>query len=137
MSKDFSVNAPYFQELGPAAYSLGVPVEDDVVQIGMVGKYEKKRLELIIHEGIASLAREDGTTLAVETRVTKVSPKIAIFDQPIGKLVLKQTPDNADFWMPDTTDGLVIVNESGFKEFVSTIAQHAMHKKIDGEAKTI
>lgn len=133
MSEALRIRAPYFNDLGPATYSLGAPVENNVIQIGMIGQYEKARLKLTVSDELVSIAREDGANLAVETRVTQSAPKIAVFGQPIARLLLKQDAEDNDFWLPvyGNVEGLVIANDEGLQEFVSTVSHRAMHKKID------
>ena len=119
----------------PGVYSLGIPIENDVVKVGTSTLRSRNNISRLLVAGTPELVTiERADSVALQADAFDLNSGISvIFGEPVDKLIIARTgSDSPDTWTP-VNEGLVVVSEVGLKEFLFVIQREANYKKVRSE----
>jgi hypothetical protein len=121
------IKKPIFDELQVGIISLGVPLEDDAVQIGLFMHMDvpMSRLIVTVEEGSIRLSREDGQELQIDDNDDPLGAperrrRTRLLSRPVAELVLNRTSPLGGVWRIEGEE-LGITDLERFDKFLTQI----------------
>lgn len=127
---------PLMNELSAETLSLGAPVFDDVIQVGLYDtRHEPKtRLAVQVHpRELVTITREDGNDLQIQEVIydldtsSIIVARRPVLAKPVAELALR--PARAERTWTIDGQGVIVQNYSGLGIFIGMIAAVAKDKQ--------
>ncbi|MBI3228604.1 MAG: hypothetical protein HYZ39_26480 [Mycolicibacterium cosmeticum] len=116
------LRVPALDELGTGVVRLTVPLVDDMIQIGLGGRYRTGAIDVIRRPALLTVRRTDGRPL--QAQIVRDEP-ITVLRAPIPHLTLRRV--HRGLWMAPS--GVPVATVADLEQLVRTVANFGVAKQ--------
>ncbi len=116
------LRVPDLDDLRPGAIRLTVPLVDDVIQIGLGGRYRTGAIDVVKNPGLLTVRRVDGRPLQV--RIVRDEPA-TVFRTPISHLWLRRV--HSGWWVAPRS--VSVGRVADLEQLVRTVVNFGLAKQ--------